>query len=117
MQRGFQLGLLLLVLQLFQEGLGNIPVVTLAVLGFNVYLYMFPAAPPIKVTNKNNQNGSFSSLPCIIEGILYSGVRETRCGHTVDVWIKSQTNHNGRIRSCCSASFFVALSWFWIIVS
>ncbi|XP_070761747.1 rhomboid-related protein 4-like isoform X2 [Enoplosus armatus] len=45
MQRGFQLGLLLLVVQLFQEGLGNIPAVTLAVLGFNVYLYMFPAAP------------------------------------------------------------------------
>ncbi|XP_026226761.1 rhomboid-related protein 4-like isoform X2 [Anabas testudineus] len=48
MQRGFQLGLLLLVVQLFQEGLGNIPAVTLAFLGFNVYLYMFPAAPPIK---------------------------------------------------------------------
>ncbi|XP_042343102.1 rhomboid-related protein 4-like [Plectropomus leopardus] len=45
MQRGFQLGLLLLVVQLFQEGLGNIPAVTLAVLGFNVYLYVFPAAP------------------------------------------------------------------------
>ncbi|XP_056230326.1 rhomboid-related protein 4-like [Seriola aureovittata] len=48
MQRGFQLGLLLLVVQLFQEGLGNIPAVTLAVLGFNVYLYMFPAAPLLK---------------------------------------------------------------------
>ncbi|KAA8579383.1 hypothetical protein FQN60_016813 [Etheostoma spectabile] len=48
MQRSFQLGLLLLVVQLFHEGLGNIPAVTLAVLGFNVYLYMFPAAPPIK---------------------------------------------------------------------
>ncbi|XP_071353091.1 rhomboid-related protein 4-like isoform X3 [Trachinotus anak] len=48
MQRGFQLGLLLLVVQLFQEGLGNIPAVTLAVLGFNVYLYMFPAAPLMK---------------------------------------------------------------------
>lgn len=51
MQRGFQLGLLLLVIQLFQQGLGNIPAVTLAVLGFNVYLYAFPAAPPIKVTD------------------------------------------------------------------
>eukprot|EP00064_Thunnus_orientalis_P020081 superscaffoldBa00005338_g20212 len=48
MQRGFQVGLLLLLVQLFQEGVGNIPAVTLAVLGFNVYLYMFPAAPPIK---------------------------------------------------------------------
>ncbi|XP_045928749.1 rhomboid-related protein 4-like isoform X2 [Micropterus dolomieu] len=48
MQRGFQLGLLLLAVQLFQEGLGNIPAVTLAVLGFNVYLYMFPAAPLMK---------------------------------------------------------------------
>ncbi|XP_028425966.1 rhomboid-related protein 4-like [Perca flavescens] len=48
MQRSVQLGLLLLVVQLFQEGLGNIPAVTLAVLGFNVYLYMFPAAPPIQ---------------------------------------------------------------------
>lgn len=49
MQRGFQLGLLLLAVQLFQEGLGNIPAVTLSVLGFNVYLYMFPAAPLMKV--------------------------------------------------------------------
>ncbi|KAF3693350.1 Rhomboid-related protein 4 [Channa argus] len=49
MQRGFQLGLLLLVVQLFQEGLGNIPAVTLAVLGFNVYLYVFPAAPLMKL--------------------------------------------------------------------
>ncbi|KAM9359416.1 rhomboid-related protein 4-like [Symphorus nematophorus] len=31
--------------QLFQEGLSNIPAVTLAVLGLNVYLYKFPAAP------------------------------------------------------------------------
>lgn len=48
MQRGFQLGLLLLVVQLFHEGLGNIPAVTLSVLGFNVYLYMFPAAPLVE---------------------------------------------------------------------
>ncbi|KAM7398858.1 hypothetical protein PAMP_018167 [Pampus punctatissimus] len=48
MQWGFQLGLLLLLVQLFQEGLGNIPAVTLAVLSFNVYLYIFPAAPPLK---------------------------------------------------------------------
>ncbi|XP_035536462.1 rhomboid-related protein 4-like [Morone saxatilis] len=48
MQRGLQLGLVLLAVQLFQEGLGNIPAVTLSVLGFNVYLYMFPAAPLMK---------------------------------------------------------------------
>ncbi|XP_074535485.1 rhomboid-related protein 4-like [Halichoeres trimaculatus] len=48
MQRGFQLGLFLLGIQLFQEGLGNIPAVTMAVLAFNVYLYMFPAAPLLK---------------------------------------------------------------------
>ncbi|CAG12735.1 unnamed protein product [Tetraodon nigroviridis] len=44
-QRGSQLGLLLLASQLFQVGLGNVPPVTLAVLGLNVYLYLFPAAP------------------------------------------------------------------------
>ncbi|XP_071393973.1 rhomboid-related protein 4 [Centroberyx affinis] len=44
-QRGSQLGLLLLASQLFQVGLDNIPPVTLAVLGLNVYLYLFPAAP------------------------------------------------------------------------
>lgn len=43
--RGSQLGLLLLASQLFQVGLDNIPPVTLAVLGLNVYLYLFPAAP------------------------------------------------------------------------
>lgn len=48
MQRGFQLGLLLLGFQLFQEGFGNIPAVTMSVLAFNVYLYMFPAAPLMK---------------------------------------------------------------------
>uniref|UniRef100_A0A3Q0SPB6 Rhomboid domain containing 1 n=1 Tax=Amphilophus citrinellus TaxID=61819 RepID=A0A3Q0SPB6_AMPCI len=48
MQRGFQVGLLLLLVQLFQEGPGNIPAITLAVLGFNVYLFVFPAAPPLK---------------------------------------------------------------------
>ncbi|KAM6987527.1 rhomboid-related protein 4-like [Tautogolabrus adspersus] len=49
MQRGFQLGLLLLVVQLFQEGLDTIPVVTFTVLLFNVYLYMLPVAPLEKV--------------------------------------------------------------------
>ncbi|CAK6957860.1 rhomboid-related protein 4 [Scomber scombrus] len=46
--RGTQLGLLLLASQLFQVGLDNIPPVTLAVLGLNVYLYLFPAAPMMK---------------------------------------------------------------------
>ncbi|XP_059188000.1 rhomboid-related protein 4 isoform X2 [Centropristis striata] len=44
-QRGSHLGLLLLASQLFQVGLDNIPPVTLAVLGLNVYLFLFPAAP------------------------------------------------------------------------
>ncbi|KAM9359458.1 rhomboid-related protein 4 [Symphorus nematophorus] len=44
-QRGSQLGLLLLASQVFQVGLDNIPPVTLAVLGLNVYLFLFPAAP------------------------------------------------------------------------
>ncbi|CAL8352604.1 unnamed protein product [Lota lota] len=43
--RGSQLGLLLLASQLFQVGLDNIPPVTMGVLGLNVYLYLFPAAP------------------------------------------------------------------------
>ncbi|XP_056139597.1 rhomboid-related protein 4 [Lampris incognitus] len=43
-QRGTQLGLLLLASQVFQVGLDNIPPVTLAVLGLNIYLYVFPAA-------------------------------------------------------------------------
>ncbi|XP_034723590.1 rhomboid-related protein 4 isoform X3 [Etheostoma cragini] len=44
-QRGSHLGLMLLASQLFLMGLDNIPPVTLAVLGLNVYLYLFPAAP------------------------------------------------------------------------
>ncbi|XP_029302951.1 rhomboid-related protein 4-like [Cottoperca gobio] len=43
--RGSHLGLMLLASQLFQVGVDNIPPVTLAVLGLNVYLYLFPAAP------------------------------------------------------------------------
>ncbi|XP_008295131.1 rhomboid-related protein 4 [Stegastes partitus] len=46
--RGSQLGLMLLASQVFQVGLNNIPPVTLAVLGLNVYLYLFPAAPLMK---------------------------------------------------------------------
>ncbi|XP_040043906.2 rhomboid-related protein 4 isoform X1 [Gasterosteus aculeatus] len=44
-QRGSHLGLMLLASQVFQMGLDHIPPVTLAVLGLNVYLYLFPAAP------------------------------------------------------------------------
>ncbi|XP_034404827.1 rhomboid-related protein 4 [Cyclopterus lumpus] len=44
-QRGSHLGLMLLASQVFQMGLDNIPPVTLGVLGLNVYLYLFPAAP------------------------------------------------------------------------
>ncbi|XP_054454273.1 rhomboid-related protein 4 [Anoplopoma fimbria] len=43
--RGSHLGLILLASQVFQMGVDNIPPVTLAVLGLNVYLYLFPAAP------------------------------------------------------------------------
>ncbi|XP_028320557.1 rhomboid-related protein 4 [Gouania willdenowi] len=46
--RGSHLGLLLLASQLAHVGLDNIPPVTLAVLGLNVYLYLFPAAPLMK---------------------------------------------------------------------
>ncbi|XP_026197478.1 rhomboid-related protein 4-like isoform X2 [Anabas testudineus] len=47
-RRGSQLGLLLLASQVFQVGLDNIPPVTLGVLALNVYLYMFPVAPPMQ---------------------------------------------------------------------
>ncbi|XP_072248129.1 rhomboid-related protein 4-like [Leuresthes tenuis] len=48
MQRGFHVGLPLLLIQLFQSGFGNISPITMAVFGFNVYLYVFPAASPMK---------------------------------------------------------------------
>lgn len=54
-QRGSQLGLLLLASQLFQVGLNNIPPVTLATLGLNVYLYLFPAASLMQVVHKELQ--------------------------------------------------------------
>lgn len=44
-QRGSNLGLLLLASQVFQLGLDNIPPVTLATLGLNVYLFLFPFKP------------------------------------------------------------------------
>ncbi|XP_076831961.1 rhomboid-related protein 4 isoform X2 [Brachyhypopomus gauderio] len=44
-QRGSNLGLLLLASQVFQLGLDNIPPVTLATLGVNVFLFLFPAKP------------------------------------------------------------------------
>ncbi|XP_037124187.1 rhomboid-related protein 4 [Syngnathus acus] len=46
--RSSHLGLLLLFSQLYQVGLDNIPPVTLAVLGLNAYLFLFPAAPLMK---------------------------------------------------------------------
>lgn len=39
------MGLLLLACQVFQVGVENIPPVTLAVLGLNVYLFLVPASP------------------------------------------------------------------------
>ncbi|XP_061683066.1 rhomboid-related protein 4 [Syngnathoides biaculeatus] len=47
-QRSSHLGLLLLLSQLYQVGLDNVPPVTLAVLGLNAYLFLFPAAPLMK---------------------------------------------------------------------
>lgn len=47
--RRSHLGVLLLASQLLHVGLENIPPVTLAVLGLNVYLYMFPAVPLLQV--------------------------------------------------------------------
>ncbi|KAA0702213.1 Rhomboid-related protein 4 [Triplophysa tibetana] len=44
-QRGSNLGLLLLAAQVFRLGLDNIPPVTLATLGLNVYLFIFPLKP------------------------------------------------------------------------
>ncbi|XP_051963000.1 rhomboid-related protein 4 [Xyrauchen texanus] len=43
--RGSNLGLLLLASQVFQLGFDNIPPVTLATLGLNVYLFLFPFKP------------------------------------------------------------------------
>lgn len=43
--RGSHLGLLLLASQVFQVGVDNIPPVTLAVLGLNVYLFLVPLSP------------------------------------------------------------------------
>lgn len=47
-QRGPGLGLLLLASQLYHVGLDNVPPVTLAILGLNAYLYVFPAASSMK---------------------------------------------------------------------
>lgn len=48
-QRGLNLGLLLLASQVFQLGIDNIPPVTLATLGLNVYLFLFPAKHLLQV--------------------------------------------------------------------
>ncbi|XP_077578241.1 rhomboid-related protein 4 [Stigmatopora nigra] len=47
-QRSSYLGLLLLFSQLYQVGFDNIPPVTLATLGLNAYLFLFPAVPLMK---------------------------------------------------------------------
>ncbi|XP_053363653.1 rhomboid-related protein 4 isoform X3 [Clarias gariepinus] len=44
-QRGVGLGLILLASQVFQIGIDNIPPATLAALGLNVYLFLFPFKP------------------------------------------------------------------------
>jgi len=47
--RGSNIGLLLLASQVFQLGIDNIPPVTLATLGLNVYLFLFPVKPLLQV--------------------------------------------------------------------
>lgn len=55
-QRGSNLGLVLLASQVFQLGLDKIPPVTLATLGLNVYLFLFPLKPLLQVhVNTNGQ--------------------------------------------------------------
>ncbi|KAM4771927.1 rhomboid-related protein 4 [Rhinophrynus dorsalis] len=48
-QRGVNTGLLLLFAQIYQFGLSNIPPVTLAVLGLNIYLFLNPLKPLLYV--------------------------------------------------------------------
>lgn len=66
-QRGSNLGLLLLASQVFQLGIDNIPPVTLATLGLNVYLFLFPAKPLLQVdviiTNFNTEHIQNVFLP------------------------------------------------------
>lgn len=52
--RGSRLGLVLLASQIFHMGLDNIPPVTLAVLGINVYLFLFPLVPLSQVRHKQS---------------------------------------------------------------
>nr|XP_046245845.1 rhomboid-related protein 4 [Scatophagus argus]XP_046245846.1 rhomboid-related protein 4 [Scatophagus argus] len=74
--RGSHLGLLFLASQLFQVGLDNIPPVTLAVLGLNVYLYLFPAAPLMKACVSVQQAYWFGDWPRLLLSPL----------HHVDDW-------------------------------
>ncbi|NP_001087563.1 rhomboid domain containing 1 L homeolog isoform X2 [Xenopus laevis] len=48
-QRGINAGLVLLFAQLYQFGIHNIPPVTLAALGLNIYLFLNPLKPLLKV--------------------------------------------------------------------
>ncbi|GCB71134.1 rhomboid-related protein 4 [Scyliorhinus torazame] len=48
-QRGVNLGLLLLVSQLFQVGFDNIPPATLITMGLNIYLFLLPIKPLMDV--------------------------------------------------------------------
>ncbi|XP_053316915.1 rhomboid-related protein 4 isoform X2 [Spea bombifrons] len=48
-QRGVNTGLLLLFAQIYQFGLNNIPPVTLAALGLNIFLFLNPAKPLLYV--------------------------------------------------------------------
>uniref|UniRef100_H3AZ75 Rhomboid domain containing 1 n=1 Tax=Latimeria chalumnae TaxID=7897 RepID=H3AZ75_LATCH len=44
-QRGVNLGFILLLSQIFQVGINNVPPVTLATLGLNIFLFLNPIAP------------------------------------------------------------------------
>ncbi|XP_044209290.1 rhomboid-related protein 4-like [Thunnus albacares] len=65
------LGLLLLASQLFQVGLENIPPVTLAVLEFNVYLYLYPAAPLLQACISVQQIYQFNDWRRLLLSLLH----------------------------------------------
>lgn len=63
--------MVLLASQLFQVGLNNIPPVTLAVLGLNVYLYLFPAASLMQVKSFNRVNSCKLDYVQLISTLKY----------------------------------------------
>ncbi|XP_066535124.1 rhomboid-related protein 4 isoform X2 [Hoplias malabaricus] len=84
-QRGFSLGLLLLASQVFQLGIENIPPVTLATLGLNVYLFLFPAKPLLQGIKLERRLGGawfayllsvFSLLTGVVYLLLEAGLSE-----------------------------------------